>query len=208
MLPGAGSVRLAVAMGGSGWSLPDGEPESPAGLRQKGRHRKTCVSALLQLYTTTRGRRDRPRQAGSITATARRNSIPRIFTTIEFKACVSELISRCAQRKNLSSNGGRDTGFDLGRGLVSWPCIGQPLACPLVARCEPSRGSQVKAGVAPTTRDRRWRTADWDHIRAALLDQTQPQSALTSTSHTSNTHEPPTGAGSDSDAAGPTPTAS
>jgi hypothetical protein len=57
--------------------------------------------------------------------------------------------------EGLSSNGGRDTGFDLGRGLVSWPCIGQPLACPLVARCEPSRGSQVKAGVAPTTRDRR-----------------------------------------------------
>src|SRR6185312_11873289 len=53
-----------------------------------------------------------------------------------------------------------------------------------------------------------WRTADWDHIRAALLDQTQPQSAFTSTSHTSNTHEPPTGAGSDSDAAGPTPTTS
>jgi hypothetical protein len=35
--------------------------------------------------------------------------------------------------------------LDLGRGLVSWSAHrGQLLACPLVARCEPSRGSQVK----------------------------------------------------------------
>jgi hypothetical protein len=51
-----------------------------------------------------------------------------------------------------------------------------------------------------------WRTADWDHIRAALLDQTQPQPASTSDDHQHQPHEQHTR--TDSDAAGPTPTTS
>ncbi|MBV9031835.1 MAG: hypothetical protein JO364_16330 [Pseudonocardiales bacterium] len=69
---------------------------------------------------------------------------------------------------SLSSNGERDTGLDLGRGLVSWPAHRAASGLPLLARCEPSRGSQVKAGVALTTRDHPSRFATWNEVTGLI----------------------------------------
>jgi len=61
-----------------------------------------------------RSERDRPERASELYAESAASAPPR-----------AALLTR--ERKLLSSNGGRDTRLDLGRGFVSWPRIGQPL---------------------------------------------------------------------------------